>query len=75
MAITGKDIMDRVSSIQGTKSKDVVYQRNQATISGAFVGMIIGIYVGYTKKKNMLVAGALGAIGGAVVIRLFTPKD
>lgn len=75
MAITGKDIMSKVSSIQGTKSKDVVYQRNQATISGAFVGMIIGVYIGHTRKKNMLVAGALGAIGGVVIVRLFTPKE
>lgn len=75
MSTTGKDIMDRVSSIQGTKSKDVVYQRNQATISGAFVGMVIGLYIGHTRKKNMLVAGALGAIGGAIIIRLFTPKS
>lgn len=72
---TGKEIMDRVGAIQGTKDKDVIYQRNQATVSGAFVGMIIGFYVGFTRKKSMLVAGALGAIGGAIIVRLFTPKE
>lgn len=67
--------MDKVASIQGTTSRDVLYQRNQATISGGFIGMGIGLYYGFSRHKSPLVTGFLGAIAGVIIVRLFTPKD
>lgn len=72
---TGKQIMDKVDDIQGTSSKDIIFQRNQATIGGGAIGMVIGIYYGLTRKQNMLVCAAMGLIGGATIARIFTPKN
>jgi hypothetical protein len=71
MATTGKQIMDNIAGIQGA-GKDTVFQRNQATISGGVIGMVVGIYWGFTHKhKNLLVTGLFGAIGGAIIARVF----
>ncbi len=74
MAQTGKDLMRKVTSIQECDSWDITSTKNRATLSGGLVGMAIGVYIGYSKKQNLLVAGILGAIGGALVSKLFTPK-
>jgi len=68
-----KDIFKKVSSI-GTGSSDKKQQKQRATISGAAIGAVFGMYYGYSKKKNVLIMGAAGALIGAIVTKMFMPK-
>lgn len=71
---TGKDFLDKISSIQNSDG-GIGYHRDRATMDGALVGMAIGLFFGFAKKKNMLVFGMLGAVGGAIVGRALMPKQ
>lgn len=69
METTGKQIINNVNSVKNGQFTDERQQKNYATISGAGVGAIIGIYYGYSKNKNMLAFALLGAVLGAIATR------
>jgi uncharacterized membrane protein len=72
---TGKAIMDKVRSIKGTDSdKDILVEKNRATVAGAATGTLIGVYYGFSRKQNIVVCALMGALAGALVVRLFMPK-
>ncbi len=72
MADTAKDMLDKISGLgSGT---DPESQRNKATANGAAVGGIFGMYYGWSRKKNILVWGMFGALGGAIIARILMPK-
>jgi gas vesicle protein len=73
MAVTdGKQIMDKIASIKSDTSPTA--DKLRATIAGGTVGMIGGIYYGYSRRKNVLVSALLGGALGAIVTRLLMPK-
>lgn len=73
---TGKEIMDKVRSIKGSDTgDDILVEKNRATVAGAATGCLIGVYYGYSRKKNMLVSALMGALAGAFIIRLCMPKN
>lgn len=73
---TGKEILDKVRTIKrATTDKDVLIQKNRATVAGGITGLLIGFYYGYAKKTNMLVTGLIGGTIGAVSTRLLMPKN
>lgn len=73
---TGKAILDKVRAIKGSGTeKDILMEKNKATIAGSATGLLIGVYYGYSRKKNMLVTSLMGALAGAVVVRLLMPKN
>jgi hypothetical protein len=43
-------------------------------MTGAAIGAGIGIYIGFSKNKSLLVAGFLGAIFGGAISRIFIVK-
>lgn len=71
MATTGAEIMDKVKDIKGT---DVSGEKTNAMISGGAVGLLMGLYYGFSKDKNMLICAAIGGITGAVIARLAMPN-
>lgn len=72
--MTGKDILNKVSSIKGQNPDDPNYQRRSATISGSVIGLAGGAYYGFAKKKNLLVSAIIGAMAGGIVARIFMPE-
>lgn len=73
--MTADQLANKVSAIKGTDQYDTATIRNRATIAGACIGGLGGVYYGYTRKKNILVMGATGALVGAILSRLIMPKD
>ena len=69
METTGKQIINNVNSVKNGQFTDEKSQKNFATISGAGVGAVIGLYYGYSKNKNLLAFGLLGAVLGAIATR------
>lgn len=72
---TAKEILDRVHSIKGSPDKEIAAEKNRATAAGGIAGGVFGLYYGYSRQKNPLVWGLVGAIAGAVVVRVVMPKN
>lgn len=74
-ATTGKELLDRVRSIKDGTGKEIVREKNRATVAGAAMGAMMGVYVGTSRKQNVLVTSILGAVIGAITVRLVMPKS
>lgn len=73
--MTGKELLDKVYQVKGNPQKNIFEEKNKATIAGGVTGCLLGVYYGFSKKHNLLVTGAIGAIVGAVAVRLLMPKN
>jgi hypothetical protein len=71
---TGKEILDRVQAIKGGTDKEILKERNRATIAGGITGVLLGIYFGSARGGNVLVTGAIGGVVGALAVRVVMPK-
>ena len=66
-----------INTIQEEKSKDTTTILNyltKGTMTGAAIGAGIGIYIGFSKNKSLLMTGFLGAILGGAISRIFIVK-
>lgn len=66
-----------LNAVSETKSKDtttIINDLTRGTMTGAAIGAGIGIYIGFSKNKSLLVAGFLGAIFGGAISRIFIVK-
>lgn len=72
---TAAQILDQVKSIKGTSTdQDVTIEKNRAMIAGGTIGLMMGLYYGFSKKHNMLICGVIGGASGAAITRLAMPK-
>jgi hypothetical protein len=72
---TAKELLDRVTEIKTGTAKEVSREKNKATLAGAAMGAMMGLYFGSSRKQNLLVCGIMGAAVGAIVVRLVMPKN
>jgi uncharacterized membrane protein len=72
---TAKELLDRVSAIKSGTAKDVAKERNKATAAGGAMGAMMGLYFGTSRRQNILVCGIIGAVIGAITVRIVMPKN
>lgn len=66
-----------INTIKEEKSKDtttILNDLTKGTMTGAAIGAGIGIYIGFSKNKSLLMTGFLGAILGGAISRIFIVK-
>lgn len=71
---TGKELLEKLQAIKTGTNKEIAKEQNKATIAGAAMGAMMGVYYGTSRKKNILVTTIFGAIVGAITVRLVMPK-
>ena len=66
-----------LNTVSETKTKDtttILNDLTKGTMTGAAIGAGVGIYIGFSRSKNLLLTGFLGAILGGVISRIFIVK-
>jgi hypothetical protein len=66
-----------LNAVSETKSKDtttIINDLTKGTMTGEAIGAGIGIYIGFSRSKNLLITGFLGAILGGAISRIFIVK-
>ena len=66
-----------LNAVSETKSKDttsVINDLTKGTMTGAAIGAGVGIYIGFSRHKNILMSGFLGLILGGAISRIFIVK-
>lgn len=71
---TGKELLDKLQSIKTGTNKEIAQEKNKATLAGAAMGAMMGVYFGTSRKKNLLVTTIFGALLGAITVRVVMPK-
>lgn len=63
-----------LKAVGDTKKKDtntVISETTKGTMVGAAIGAGIGIFIGFGRKKNLLMSGFVGAVIGGAISRVF----
>ena len=63
-----------LKAVGETKAKDtntIISETTKGTMVGAAIGAGIGIFIGFGRKKNLLMSGFVGAIIGGAISRVF----
>lgn len=63
-----------LKAVGDTKAKDtntIISETTKGTMVGATIGAGIGLFIGFGRKKNLLMSGFVGAVIGGAISRVF----
>ena len=72
--VYAKSFLNAVEENKNTSPSDAIKELTKGTALGSAIGGGIELYIGYTRKSNLLLAGFLGALAGGLVSRIFIVK-
>lgn len=72
----GKDLLDKIKSNKGKSNSEIINEQTKGTYTGSAIGLLVGLYIGYSRKWSLLMSAGIGAIIGGLATRiLIKPKD
>lgn len=69
-----KKFLNAVNEEKSKSTTTIINDLTKGTMTGAAIGAGIGIYIGFSRDKNLLMTGFLGAILGGAISRIFIVK-
>lgn len=61
-----QDFLAQAKDIASKDKREILMITTRASVNGAVTGLVLGLMIGYWKKKNIYVAGLVGAVIGGV---------
>ena len=69
-----KNFLDQISEIKSKDSNAIISETTKGTVIGSTIGGGIGLLIGFSKNKNLLLCGFVGAVMGGLISRIFITK-
>ena len=70
-----KDFLDKASKNKSQNETELLKDKSKAAMTGLAIGGLAGLYIGYTRKYNILISVFLGGLVGSLLTRaLLKPK-
>ena len=70
-----KDFLNKASGNKSSNESELLKDKSKAALTGLAIGGLAGLYVGYTRKYNILISVFLGGLVGSLITRaLLKPK-
>lgn len=70
-----KDFLNKASGNKSSNESELLKDKSKASLTGLAIGGLAGLYVGYTRKYNILISVFLGGLVGSLITRaLLKPK-
>lgn len=70
-----KPFLDKVKSSKTKTEDEWLVEKNKASLTGMVIGGLLGVYIGYTKRYNLLLSAFIGGVSGSVLTKaLLQPK-
>ena len=74
--IYAKQFLDKVKSSKTKSEDEYLVEKNKASVTGMVIGALLGLYLGYTKKYNLILSTFIGGISGSLATKiLLKPKS
>jgi len=67
--IVAKDFLDKAKKNKSQNESELLKDKSKAAITGLAIGGIAGLYIGYTRKYNILISVFLGGLVGSLLTR------
>jgi hypothetical protein len=70
-----KKFLKAVGDVKNADTNTTLTEATKGTMVGAAIGTGIGLFIGFSRKKSLLMSGFVGAIIGGAISRVFLPKN
>ena len=70
-----KKFLKAVGDVKEADTSKTLTEATKGTMVGAAIGTGIGLFIGFSRKKSLLMSGFIGAIIGGAISRAFLPKN
>jgi uncharacterized protein YqgC (DUF456 family) len=70
-----KDFLNSVGEVKKKDTNSIISESSKGTMIGASIGAGIGLFIGFAKQKNLLMATFLGAVIGGSISRVIMNKN
>lgn len=74
MASFGKDMLDKITANKSKDGNDLILEQTKGSLTGAAIGLFLGMYLAHTRNMSLVIGGATGAILGGLITRAFISK-
>ena len=73
--LVAKDFLDKAKKNKSQNENELLKDKSKAAMTGLAIGGLAGLYIGYTRKYNILISVFLGGLVGSLLTRaLLKPK-
>ena len=73
--LVAKDFLDKAKKNKSQNENELLKDKSKASMTGLAIGGLAGLYIGYTRKYNILISVFLGGLVGSLLTRaLLKPK-
>jgi hypothetical protein len=70
-----KDFLDKAKKNKSQNENELLKDKSKAAVTGLAIGGLAGLYIGYSRKYNILISVFLGGLLGTLLTRaLIKPK-
>lgn len=66
-----KRFLDETNNIKNKDSKTIINETTKGTLVGSAIGAGLGLFIGFSRKKNLLLSAFVGSLVGGVTTNIF----
>lgn len=66
-----KRFLEETNNIKNKDSKTIINETTKGTLVGSAIGAGIGLFIGFSRKKNLLLSAFVGSLVGGVTTNIF----
>jgi len=70
----GKDLLDKLKSNKSKSNSQIIDEQTRGTYTGSAIGLLVGLYIGYSRNWSLLMSAGIGALVGGFVTKAFISK-
>jgi uncharacterized membrane protein YeaQ/YmgE (transglycosylase-associated protein family) len=69
-----KRFLNNIGEIKSKDTNTIITDSTKGVMIGASVGAVIGLTIGFGRKKNLIMSAFIGSIIGGAISRVFVKK-
>lgn len=69
-----KKFLNQVGEVKSKDTSTILNDMTKGTVVGAAIGAGVGLFIGFGRKKNLLMSAFIGSVLGGGLTRLFIVK-
>ena len=71
----GADMLDRIKSNKNKDGNEIILEQTRGTFTGSAIGLLVGLYIGHSRKYNLVMSAFVGASIAGLITRIFILKN
>lgn len=70
----GEELLNKLQSNKSKSDVKRIADETEGTLIGSGIGAMVGLFIGYQRKQNLLMSAFIGAALGGITSKIFIRK-